>query len=100
LTTHLSGNAVSLYELDLTGSVALVFGNEHSGVSDEIRTMGDGDFLIPQVGIIQSLNISVACAVSVYEAYRQKQAAGHYNRPEGLDTATTQVRSEWGLPPV
>jgi len=100
LTTHLSGNAVSLYELDLTGSVALVFGNEHSGVSDEIRTMGDGDFLIPQVGIIQSLNISVACAVSVYEAYRQKEVAGHYNRPEGLDPATTQVRSEWGLPPV
>jgi tRNA (guanosine-2'-O-)-methyltransferase len=36
LTTHLSTDAVSLYQLDLTQSVALVFGNEHSGVSDEI----------------------------------------------------------------
>jgi tRNA (guanosine-2'-O-)-methyltransferase len=37
LTTHLSSDAVGLYELDLTQPVALVFGNEHSGVSEEIR---------------------------------------------------------------
>ncbi|MBM3922728.1 MAG: RNA methyltransferase [Sphingomonadales bacterium] len=98
LTTHLSGSAVSLYDLDLTGSVALVFGNEHSGVSEEIRKWGDGDFLIPQAGIIQSLNISVACAVTVYEAYRQKERAGHYDRSEGFNTAAEQVRSDWGLP--
>lgn len=98
LTTHLSGSAVSLYDLDLTGSVALVFGNEHSGVSEEIRKWGDGDFLIPQAGIIQSLNISVACAVTVYEAYRQKERAGHYDRSEDFSPAAEQVRSDWGLP--
>lgn len=80
-TTHLADDAVSLYRMDLTGRMALVFGNEHSGVSDEIRTFSDGNFIIPQVGIIRSLNISVACAVSLYEAFRQKQAAGHYDRP-------------------
>jgi tRNA (guanosine-2'-O-)-methyltransferase len=78
LTTHLSADAVSLYDLDLTKSVALVFGNEHSGVSDEIIQMADGNFIIPQVGMIRSLNISVACAVSLYEAFRQKQVRGHY----------------------
>ncbi len=78
LTTHLAGDAVSLYELDLTVPTALVFGNEHAGVSEEVREMADGNFIIPQVGMIRSLNISVACAVSVYEAYRQKEAAGHY----------------------
>ena len=77
-TTHLADDAVSLYEMDLTGRIALVFGNEHSGVSDEIRAFSDGNFIIPQVGIIKSLNISVACAVSLYEAFRQKTAAGHY----------------------
>jgi tRNA (guanosine-2'-O-)-methyltransferase len=77
-TTHLDGDSVSLYEMELTGRIALVFGNEHSGVSDEIRTFSDGNFLIPQVGIIQSLNISVACAVTLYEAFRQKSAAGQY----------------------
>ena len=79
LTTHLSHDAVSLYSLDLCKSTALVFGNEHSGVSDEIRALADGNFIIPQVGIIRSLNISVACAVSLYEAQRQKHLAGHYD---------------------
>jgi len=93
--THLSSDAVSLYEMDLTKRVALVFGNEHSGVSDEIRTLADGNFIIPQVGIIRSLNISVACAVSLYEAFRQKQAAGHYDRP-GLDPARRgDLLKEW-----
>src|ERR1700733_6881823 len=78
-TTHLSSDAVSLHDLDLTESVALVFGNEHSGVSEEIIAMADGNFIIPQVGIIKSLNISVACAVSLYEAFRQKNNAGHYD---------------------
>jgi tRNA (guanosine-2'-O-)-methyltransferase len=78
LTTHLSADAVSLYELDLSQKTALVFGNEHSGVSDEIRALADGNFIIPQVGMIRSLNISVACAVSLYEAFRQKERAGHY----------------------
>jgi tRNA (guanosine-2'-O-)-methyltransferase len=83
LTTHLSSDAVSLYELDLTGNVALVFGNEHDGVSEELRSLSDGNFIIPQVGMIRSLNISVACAVSLYEAFRQKQLAGQYNQ-QGL----------------
>ena len=78
LTTHLSSSAVSLYEIDFIKPVALVFGNEHDGVSEEIRALADGNFVIPQVGMIRSLNISVACAVCLYEAYRQKQAAAHY----------------------
>ena len=76
LTTHLSKDAVSLQQLDLTQSMALVFGNEHSGVSEDIRALADGNFIIPQVGIIQSLNISVACAVTLYEAFRQKEPGG------------------------
>lgn len=78
-TTHLSTDAVGLYQMDFTEPIALVFGNEHAGVSDEFRAQADGNFIIPQVGIIQSLNISVACAVTIYEAYRQKAAAGHYD---------------------
>jgi len=75
-TTHLSKTAKSLYEIDLTEKVALVFGNEHTGVSEEICAMADGNFIIPQVGIIQSLNISVACAITIYEAFRQKILQG------------------------
>ena len=97
LTTHLSSDAVSLYELNLAQPIALVFGNEHAGVSEEIIAMADGNFLIPQVGIIRSLNISVACAVSLYEAFRQKQNAGHYNSQKLTETEYKQLSNEWGI---
>jgi tRNA (guanosine-2'-O-)-methyltransferase len=96
-TTHLSSDAVSVYEINFTESVALVFGNEHAGVSEEIRALADGNFIIPQMGIIQSLNISVACAVSIYEAMRQKTNAGHYKQ-QRLDTDVyNQLLQEWGF---
>jgi len=95
LTTHLEHEAVSLYEMDLTGRIALVFGNEHSGVSDEIRALADGNFIIPQVGIIRSLNISVACAVTLYEAFRQKSAAGQYNQRALTPTRFDHLLGEW-----
>jgi tRNA (guanosine-2'-O-)-methyltransferase len=97
LTTHLSSDASSLYELNLTQRVALVFGNEHSGVSEEIRALADGNFIIPQAGIIQSLNISVACAVTLYEAYRQKEIAGHYQRKDMDHSLKLQVQKDWGI---
>ena len=96
-TTHLSTDAVYLYEINLTESVALVFGNEHSGVSDDIIGMADGNFLIPQVGIIKSLNISVACAVSLYEAYRQKKIAGHFDNINLTTEAYNQLKKQWGF---
>lgn len=96
-TTHLSTDAVGLHELNLTEPVALVFGNEHSGVSEEIIGMADGNFIIPQVGIIKSLNISVACAVTLYEAYRQKNNAGHYNSTKLEGEQLNSLRNEWGF---
>jgi tRNA (guanosine-2'-O-)-methyltransferase len=97
LTTHLSSDAVNLYDIDFTGSIALVFGNEHSGVSDEIRALADGNFIIPQVGIIRSLNISVACAVTLYEAHRQKKLAGHYDQRRLQEPQLSGLLAEWEL---
>ena len=97
LTTHLSSDAVSLYRIDFTEPVALVFGNEHDGVSAEIRALGDGNFIIPQVGIIKSLNISVACAVSLYEAYRQKNNAGHYDHSSLPENQLNELMGKWGF---
>lgn len=96
-TTHLSTDAVGLHELNLTEPVALVFGNEHSGVSDDIIVMADGNFIIPQVGIIKSLNISVACAVTLYEAFRQKTNAGHYDKLKLEGEKLERLRTEWGF---
>jgi tRNA (guanosine-2'-O-)-methyltransferase len=97
LTTHLSSDAVCLHDIDLTKSIALVFGNEHDGVSEEIRKLADGNFVIPQVGIIQSLNISVACAVTLYEAFRQKSDAGHYNQRKLPGIEANELLNKWGL---
>jgi len=97
LTTHLSSDAVGLYQIDMTQPIALVFGNEHSGVSDEIRSLADGNFIIPQLGIIRSLNISVACAVTLYEAFRQKNNAGHYNRKDMDHVMKQGLLEEWEL---
>ena len=97
LATHLSQDAASLYDCNLSQRIALVFGNEHSGVSDEIRAMADGNFIIPQVGMIQSLNISVACAVTLYEAFRQKQLAGHYDHLKLNESAYQDLSRQWGL---
>lgn len=76
--THLGADSVGLYDLELDKSVALLFGNENRGMSEESLAMVDGNFIIPQSGLTKSLNISVACAVSLYEAKRQRIIAGKY----------------------
>jgi tRNA (guanosine-2'-O-)-methyltransferase len=96
LTTHLSSDAVNLYNINFTETLALVFGNEHSGVSEEIRMLADGNFVIPQMGIIRSLNISVACAVTLYEACRQKNLAGHYDKPKLNGEILKELMDKWG----
>jgi tRNA (guanosine-2'-O-)-methyltransferase len=83
--------------MELTKSIALVFGNEQYGVSDEINALSDGSFVIPQVGMIQSLNISVACAVTLYEAYRQKLTAGHYDQQKLTREHVNTLFNQWAL---
>jgi tRNA (guanosine-2'-O-)-methyltransferase len=96
--THLGENAHSLYDLNLVEPVALVFGNEHEGVTADCLSYCDGNFIIPQVGMVKSLNISVACAITLYEAFRQRQIAGYYSGTSRLPKEQWQALSEkWGL---
>ena len=97
LTTHLGTDSASLHDIDFTRSIALIFGNEHDGVSDETCKLADGNFVIPQTGIIRSLNISVACAVTLYEAFRQKMRAGHYENRKLNDQEFNALLNEWGF---
>ena len=80
LATHLGETSKSIHEIDLTASVAILFGNETRGVSQAAMRYVDANILIPQMGMVQSLNISVACAVTLYEAYRQRMEKGLYTR--------------------
>lgn len=95
LTTHMAEDSKDLYELDLAQPVALVFGNEHDGVSKEAVQAADGNFIIPQMGMIKSLNVSVACAVTLYEAYRQRAQKGAYDAPKIVGEEMNELRSAW-----
>jgi tRNA (guanosine-2'-O-)-methyltransferase len=94
-STQLTEQSKSLYELNLTEPCALVFGNEHRGVSELASSLSDGNFLIPQVGMVQSLNISVACAVTLYEAFRQRLAAGKYDTSNFSQQEMDRLYKEW-----
>ncbi len=93
--THLGSISKSLYELNLAKKVALVFGNEHHGVSDEAAELADGNFQIPMTGMIQSLNVSVACAVTLYEAMRQRLNKGFYDKPKFSKSDLEILFNEW-----
>lgn len=93
--THLSADAQDLYQLQLSEPVALVFGNEHKGVSDEMLPHCDGNFIIPMVGMIPSLNVSVACAVTLYEAFRQRMASGMYEQQQFAEEQAADLYKEW-----
>ncbi len=72
--THLGDGAVPLGALSFAEPVALVFGNESRGVSEEALRRAHARFAIPMRGFVQSLNVSVAAAVSLFRAVERREA--------------------------
>lgn len=95
LATALDHRSRGLYEVNFAQPTALVFGNEKRGVTAAAAEGADGTIYIPMQGMVESLNISVACAVTLYEAMRQRMVAGAYETP-ALDTAELQqLEGDW-----
>jgi tRNA (guanosine-2'-O-)-methyltransferase len=82
--THLDARARPLGTLPFAGKVALVFGNEHRGVSHEALALADATYAIPMRGFVQSLNVSVAAAISIATAVERREAerGRHGDLPE------------------
>lgn len=80
LATSCSPQSRPLQSWDFTKPTAIIMGNEHRGVDQELADMVDGELYIPMVGMIQSFNVSVAAAIILAEAARQRQAAGMYDK--------------------
>ncbi len=80
--TALAGDTLDLYDVDLTAPCALVFGNESRGLSQAAIEGADATIRIPMLGMAESLNISVACAVVLFEAMRQRRLAGLFDGPQ------------------
>lgn len=95
LATALGQESRPLHDWDLTRSVALIVGNEMRGVSEEALALADGLVEIPMAGMVQSLNVSVASAVCLYEAYRQRLAAGAYDAPRLSAGELAKLEQDW-----
>ncbi len=93
--SHLTREAVGLHSIDFTKPTAIILGNENRGVSDEACERADGVYFIPMMGMVESLNVSVAAAVSLYEALRQRNAAGLYDTPELGETGVLETLRNW-----
>jgi tRNA (guanosine-2'-O-)-methyltransferase len=81
LAAHFSETALDYRDFDYTRPTAILFGNEKKGVSQRAAARADAHVIIPMLGMVQSLNVSVATAVILFEAQRQRRAAGLYDRP-------------------
>lgn len=93
--SSLNSDSKSLYELDFTKRTAIVFGNEHRGLSKEAEELADERFFIPMYGMVQSLNVSVSAAISIYEALRQRVQNGLYNKSEMSSKELKKLIDEW-----
>jgi tRNA (guanosine-2'-O-)-methyltransferase len=93
--SSISDDSKSIYDLDLTQNVALVFGNEHRGVSSEAESLADEKFIIPMHGMVQSLNVSVAAAVVLYETLRQRRIKGMYDKSGFSKEELNSKIEEW-----
>lgn len=80
LATNLSARAVDFRDIDYTRPTCILLGQEKSGITEEALQLADRDIIIPMIGMVQSLNVSVASALILYEAQRQRQNAGMYRR--------------------
>ncbi len=91
--THLDERARPLGELSFAGKVALVFGNEHRGVSDEALALADASYAIPMRGFVQSFNVSVAAAISLAKAVERREAErGRHGDLDEADAAALRER--------
>jgi tRNA (guanosine-2'-O-)-methyltransferase len=91
--THLGPGAKRLEELKFAGKVALVFGNERRGVSEQAVALADASYTIPMRGFVQSLNVSVAAAISIAKAVERREAErGRHGDLAEADAAALRER--------
>ncbi|MFA0755020.1 MAG: hypothetical protein YPKNTGVA_000514 [Candidatus Fervidibacter sp.] len=93
--THVDATAKEFTQVDYTGRVAVVLGNEGHGVSETARQLADERIVIPQIGFVNSLNVATAAAIILAEAFRQRRAAGLYDTPELSESERNELIRQW-----
>ena len=100
VAAHLGEGAIDYREIDYTGPTAILFGAERAGLSEQGQRLADVCVTIPMVGMVGSLNVSVASGIILAEAQRQRQLAGLYDRVRIDDATYQRLFFEWGHPAV
>ncbi|HEV8580649.1 MAG TPA: tRNA (guanosine(18)-2'-O)-methyltransferase TrmH [Thermoanaerobaculia bacterium] len=100
LAAHPAANAIPFREVDYTLPTALLLGNEDDGLTEEALAGADAIVTIPMEGMGTSLNVSVAAALILFEAQRQRRAAGLYDRPRLEPETYARTLFEWTWPVI
>lgn len=98
LAANLSPEAEDYRSVDLCGPTAFLVGAELDGLSHTAIELADRELVIPMAGMVQSLNVSVATALLLFEAVRQREAAGLFDRPRVPPEERARLLFEWGYP--
>jgi tRNA (guanosine-2'-O-)-methyltransferase len=100
LAAHPTSSGLDFREADLTVPVALMIGAELEGLSPEGLALADQTLSIPMSGMVRSLNVSVATALLLFEAYRQRAAKGMYENSRLTSSEYERLLFEWSYPEI
>ncbi len=98
LATNLSAKSVDYREVDYTQPTAIIYGQEKYGISERALELADTHIVVPMLGMAESLNVSVANGLILYEAMRQRQAKNMYGRGLLDDAEQQRILFERGHP--
>ena len=100
VAAHPGPDAVDFREVDFTVPTALMMGGELLGLSDDALSLADLQISIPMVGMARSFNVSVATALLLFEAFRQREAAGMYDESRIDPEEMGRILFEWAYPRI
>jgi len=95
VVTLLDEDTIDFREVDYTKPTLIVLGNEVDGASEVSIKYADKKVIIPMYGMSQSLNVSVANAIILYEAERQRKAKGMYDIPSLPQDLIEKTLKKW-----
>ena len=95
VATALLPDSEDFRKVDYTKPTVIVVGNEQEGVSEDILKVADRKVIIPMFGMVQSLNVSVATGVILYEAQRQRYEKGMYSKPSLSEEEIELILKKW-----
>ena len=100
IATWISEDSTDFRSVDYTKPTVIVVGNELRGVSPEVAEFADKRIVIPMFGMVQSLNVSVATGVILYEAQKQRYEKGMYNKPSLTQEEIERILEKWAYEDV